>query len=289
MKDERIVKAWNKVKPDELANDRIKKKINDSLSESRDRFFYRTRLKRVPVVITLALLLLGGSVTAIAYAGLASGGKLHFFMGNAELDKNTDVAFELDDSVKVKLEDIRGKVLECEEEIAKQIETEDMLSSQSPYEVKKIFPDIASAISYVGYDDLIWPDFSETATETRVAVYSEVPKTIQRITLRAYYEFSEGLSAYLEAIIYTDAYNDKIGTGTTSYSEWFEGVDFSGETICENGRAFYVVSSSEFEDGWRVKCVYWQENNVIYTFDIRYKEVDEKKANDLVTRWMDGF
>ena len=56
-----------------------------------------------------------------------------------------------------------------------------------------------------------------------------------------------------------------------------------------NGREFWVVDSTEFEDGWLGKMVYWQENNVIYTLDIRYRKADEKEVTALATNWMEGF
>ena len=56
-----------------------------------------------------------------------------------------------------------------------------------------------------------------------------------------------------------------------------------------NGREFWVVDSTEFEDGWLNKMVYWQENNVIYTLDIRYQKEDEKQVAALATNWMEGF
>ena len=56
-----------------------------------------------------------------------------------------------------------------------------------------------------------------------------------------------------------------------------------------NGREFWVVDSTEFEDGWLGKMVYWQENNVIYTLDIRYRKGDEKEVTALATNWMEGF
>ena len=49
------------------------------------------------------------------------------------------------------------------------------------------------------------------------------------------------------------------------------------------------MDSTEFEDGWLGKMVYWQENNVIYTLDIRYRKADEKEVTALATNWMEGF
>ena len=67
------------------------------------------------------------------------------------------------------------------------------------------------------------------------------------------------------------------------------GVDFSTETIDENGREFLIACSTEFENGYLVKCVFWQENSVVYSFSLRYKEVDEKQVNTIVANWMAGF
>lgn len=291
MKNEKIIEAWNTIQLKDGADARIKRKIYADTYEKKEDKYLNRFIKSaafIPTIITLALLIIVGAGTVV-YATLSSNGKLILFKANEHSEKNSDVIFILDDSVRVKMEDITGEIVECEDIIAEQIEKYDMFSSQSPYEVEKTFETIEAAINYVGYNRLTWPAIKEKIDEVKVTVFSEEKDTIQKIKLNSNYALTDEMEAHTEAIIFTDTYDGEIGTGLTSYSEWFEGVDFSSETVNENGREFYVVSSSEFENRWLVKCVYWQENNVIYTLNIRYKGVDSGKINDLVNRWMCSF
>ena len=291
MKNEKIIEAWNTIQLKDDADARIKRKIYADTYEKKEDKYLNRFIKSaafVPTIIILALLIIVGAGTVV-YAALSSNGKLILFKANEQSEKNSDVIFMLDDSVRVKMEDITGEIVECEDIIAEQIEKYDMFSSQSPYEVEKTFETIEAAINYVGYDRLTWPAIKEKIDEVKVTVFTEEKDTIQKIKLNSNYALTGEIEAHTEAIIFTDSYDGEIGTGLTSYSEWFEGVDFSFETVYENGREFCIVSSGEFENRWIVKCVYWQENNVIYTLNIRYKEVDSGKIIELVNRWMCSF
>ena len=112
---------------------------------------------------------------------------------------------------------------------------------------------------------------------------------ITDLALISNYKIVGAIEAQTEARIFTENYTGEIGVGATSYSDDFPGVDYSGETVVRNGREFWLVNSTEFEDGWLNKMVYWQENNVIYTLDIRYQKEDEKQVAALATNWMEGF
>lgn len=242
----------------------------------------------MPAVLVIGIFLAAGSA-AVTYASLSSSGKLFFHKANKESEYNTDVSFILDDSVRVDTDNIKGEVLQCGPVIAEQVENDDIFSSQSPYVVEKSFPGISAAIAYVGYDGLKWPALEEKILNANLSVCGNDKGEITQISLTTEYDVSQEINAQTEAKIYTDKYVGEIGTGVTSYSDDFAGVDYSGKAVHANGREFWVVSSSNFDHDWMNKIVYWQENYVIYTLFIRYKEVDEKTVTNLVNRWMKGF
>ena len=112
---------------------------------------------------------------------------------------------------------------------------------------------------------------------------------ITKVSLVSNYALSDQINVDMSAEIFTDNYNGKISVGVTSYSDAFEGVDYSGKLVETNGRQFWIVDSTEFEDEWLEKIVYWQENSVIYTLNIIYKGGDKKEVDEFVTCWMNGF
>ena len=141
----------------------------------------------------------------------------------------------------------------------------------------------------IGYDKFVWPQLDEKTKTINLSVNGTQEGKITDLALISNYKIVGAIEAQTEARIFTENYTGEIGVGATSYSDDFPGVDYSGETVVRNGREFWLVNSTEFEDGWLNKMVYWQENNVVYTFSVRYKEVDEKTVMDLAICWMNSF
>lgn len=293
MKKNKLAESWDKIKLNRESDKRILDELIQINSNGKKRVECPKRHFRqkafITVVAGIVLFLIVGSVSVAAYAHLFSSGKLFFYKANKSSDKNTDVEFVLDDTTRVDTKDLKGKVMECESVIKQQIEDDDPLSSLSPYAVDKKFDDISEAIAYIGYDKLVWPIMDEVIDSVNLSVEGTEEGKIKELVLTSCYEEMGSISAQTEARIFTENYCGEIGVGATSYSDDFPGVDYSGETVITNGREFWVVDSTEFEDGWLGKMVYWQENKVVYTFDIRYRKGDENKVTELVTRWMNGF
>lgn len=157
------------------------------------------------------------------------------------------------------------------------------------YFAKKSFENISDALEYIGYDKFVWPQLDEKTKTINLSVNGTQEGKITDLALISNYKIVGAIEAQTEARIFTENYTGENGVGATSYSDDFPGVDYSGETVVRNGREFWLVNSTEFEDGWLNKMVYWQENNVVYTFSVRYKEVDEKTVTDLAICWMNSF
>lgn len=49
------------------------------------------------------------------------------------------------------------------------------------------------------------------------------------------------------------------------------------------------MNSTEFKDGWLTQSIYWQENNVLYELDLRYKEEEKEKIEKIANCWMKSF
>lgn len=243
----------------------------------------------IPVIVGFALFLLVGSVSAVVYAHLLSSGKLLFHKANESSDNHTDVTFVVDDTTRVNTKNFKGNIKECESIIKDQVVVNNMYSSQSPYGVDKSFENISDALEYIGYDKFVWPQLDEKTKTINLSVNGTQEGKITDLALISNYKIVGAIEAQTEARIFTENYTGEIGVGATSYSDDFPGVDYSGETVVRNGREFWLVNSTEFEDGWLNKMVYWQENNVVYTFSVRYKEMDEKTVTDLAICWMNGF
>ena len=253
-------------------------------SRGRNRAKVRRRLS-MAASIALAMSLLGVTV----FAGLLSSGKLVFFREGKQTEKQTGVRFVLDDSVKVVAEDIKGEVMACSSQIIRQVAEYDWISAQDPHSVEQVFSGIGEAVSYVGYSGLHWPELGEEAEEAHVSVYGKDDGEIETIAVQAEYRVTDRIRAFAEARLFTAAYQGEISVGATSHSDAFDGVDYSGKSVLSNGRDFYVVDSTEYENGWLHKIVYWQEKHVLYSFVIRYQKEDKKQVNDLASRWMEGF
>lgn len=293
MKKNKIAESWEKIELNPQSDKRILNQLmqlnGDYKREvdcSQKRF---TKKSFVPVLVGLALFFLIGSASVVVYAHLVSSGKLFFHKANEASDKNTDVTFVVDDATRVNTKNFKGNIKECESIIKNQVVANNMYSSQSPYGIDKSFDSIKDALDYIGYDKFVWTRFNEKTKSVNLFVDGTQEGKITDLTLISNYKMNGKIEAQTEARIFTENYNGEISVGATSYSDDFPGVDYSGKTVVTNGREFWVVDSTEFEDGWLGKMVYWQENNVIYTLDIRYQKEDEKQVAALATNWMEGF
>ena len=287
MKKNIIAESWNKIELDNESDARILyglKKANDRQTKTKYRGI------SIPVVASICAILLVCSASAITYAYLVATGKLSFNQSNPQSQNNTDVVYEFED-VKIEEKELKGKISECKSVIAEQVENYNGYGSASPYAVEKEFSSIHEAIDYIGYSGLKWlqKDKSESDSSCNVIVEGNDKGLITKVSLVSNYALSDQINVDMSAEIFTDNYNGKISVGVTSYSDAFEGVDYSGKLVETNGRQFWIVDSTEFEDEWLEKIVYWQENSVIYTLNIRYKGGDKKEVDEFVTCWMNGF
>lgn len=293
MKKNKVAESWGKIELNSESDKRILNQLvqlnSNHKKEEKHPQMHFAKKSFVPVLVGVALFLLIGSASMVVYAHLLSSGKLLFHKANESSDNYTDVTFVVDDTTRVNTKNFKGNIKECESIIKDQVVANNMYSSQSPYGVDKSFENISDALEYIGYDKFVWPQLDEKTKTINLSVNGTQEGKITDLALISNYKIVGAIEAQTEARIFTENYTGEIGVGATSYSDDFPGVDYSGETVVRNGREFWLVNSTEFEDGWLNKMVYWQENNVVYTFSVRYKEVDEKTVTDLAICWMNSF
>lgn len=241
--------------------------------------------RRLAVACTILFVGIAGTTV---FAVLSSSGILVFRQTNPDSDKKTAVDFVVDGTHKVPLASITGKIRECKELITEQVKEYDIVSSSNPQQVGREFKKIEDAIEYIGYDGLVWPKVENENPSVNVTVYGSEEGDIQEIQLESRFRVNDEMDAVTDAWIFTEESDMEMGVRIDSFSGYFEGVDYSGNSVIENGRSFLVTDPVSM-NGWYVRMAFWQENDVIYSFYIRYKEVREKEADDLVTRWMKAF
>lgn len=247
----------------------------------------RMNLWKRRLAVACTILFVGIAGTTV-FAVLSSSGILVFRQTNPDSDKKTAVDFVVDGTHKVPLASITGKIRECKDLIAEQVKEYDMLYSSDPQQVSREFQKIEDAIGYIGYEGLTWPKVENENPSVNVTVYGSEEGDIQEIQLESRFRVNDEMDAVTDAWIFTEESEEEMGTGIDSFSGYFEGVNYSGNSVIENGRSFLVTDPVSM-NGWYVRMAFWQENGVIYTFYVRYKEVKEKEADELVTRWMQAF
>jgi hypothetical protein len=290
MQNNRIAVSWNEIEPDKSAQERMLNHILASChnyqSTGKSVFRNLQRKSMVPIAAGMAVVLLSGSV---AYGALSASGQLNFFKRNPTSDKHTDVEFEITDDIRVQVSDITGEVNECSQIIAAQMANQDPLSSQNPSIYCQKFSSIEDADRYVGYADLNIPEIDYPLENVEVTAYGEEDGSLTEILIESKYTIDSSIAVTSDAMIFTEYYQGDIGSGFTSYSDDFEGVDYFGTTKSVHGREFYVVNSTKFVADWLNQIVFWQEKNVLYQLHIRFQEEDQDEVTKIMLEWMGKF
>ena len=251
--------------------------------------YSRAKLLRVAVIAAVLVFFIGGSTV---YAVMISRGELIFSGSNPKVpEKKTDFSVVFDDSLKIPMSEIKGKVNECREQIITQVEGYDMFSSQSPHGVEKHFSDYKDAASYVGLDRTIISAPRNLTGETIVRITGNDAGDLELISIENEYYKSELLTATACTHIFTEHYPYDVSVGATTYSDGSEGVDYYGESIFVNGKEFWVVNmdTTPFSNEWLTKDVVFQQDGIIYQLFVRYKEVESEKVEKIISEWMNAF
>lgn len=286
MKNKRIIDSWNQIESDLVTEDKMLRTI----LENRKGILKKTRVSRKTFVTAIVCLAIFLSGTMVVFAMMTSGGMLHLIKGNPQSDNNTDIVFEVNtDEMKVEMDEITGDVKEAGPIIKKQIKTYDPLSSQAPEIYTRNFKSVKKAIEYIGYENLNLPVINGRNERIEVSTLGEADGNITFIDLTVNYETDSTVSMFEVARIYTEFYQNDTYLKITSFSDDFEGVNYTSRKIIKNGREFDVVNSSPYENGWLDQSVFWQENKVTYFLSIRYQNKDQAEADKIMNEWMNGF
>lgn len=244
----------------------------------------RIKTRTAILAACIALMVIG---SAVAVAVLLSSGRLSFSQANPRSDKRTDVDFIIEEDIRIPVKDIRGAVSEAGPILAEQMANRDPLSSLLP-EYRKTFDSVAQASEFIGYDLLRIPAIRREPDSVEVSASADAEGRLTGVQVLLTY--SEGtITAWSVCNLYTEYCDSPVAITTTSYSDDFEGVDYTGSTLSKYGREFHVVKSTPFEDNWLNEMVFWQENKVVFHLDLRYQPADQAAADRIADEWMASF
>lgn len=292
MKNDKIVESWSRVDPNQEVQDRILNEIlkkNDESKKYDINILSKMNLKRriiTPITMGVVAFLLLGGVTV--YARNMSKGKVVLHSANSETNVDTDVEFQVNEDIRIEYGKIQGEITNCSAMLKKQYENYDPFSSVMPDILEKKFDSIDEAIEYVGYDELIFPHV-EYSGDSVVSVDGNEKGEILKIQVRAENKLASTVSYQTAAILFTEKSDSDCGVEFTSYSSDFEGASHTTKVESYGDREFYIVNSTEYEDGWLNQDVYLIENKVIYELNLHFKNEDQEKANQIMSEWMKSF
>ena len=238
---------------------------------------------RTAVLAACAALLIIGCAAAV----LLSSGHLSFETANPRSGRHTDVSFTVDGDIRIPVMDIRGAVTEAGPILAEQVADQDPLSSLLP-EYRKSFASPEQAYEFVGYDPLRIPDVGREPDSVEVSADADEEGRLTGVQVLLTY--SDGnVTAWSSCDLYTEFSEGPAEISVTSFSDAFEGVNYTGETRTVRGREFHVVKSTPFDNGWLDEMVFWQENSVVYHLSLRFQPADQDAADRIAGAWMASF
>ena len=261
-----------------------------------------------------ALLLIGSLTT---YAVLNSGGMLETGKDKPTDQTNSTYKFSVSEDIRIPMKEIHGDVVKLTAEMEERFQKQEPWSSTYPGWLKLPFETEEEALTFIGYKKMNFPHLNGTPKQisvealgnpvyamevNRIAqekgisqeeaanfvdIESEEMQNVKLVSLRLYAEYqTESTLNYTSTAILNTEYADE-NTGISGIA--WNGVDFTSHMQIENGREFYVMNAEGFAGEWLGQQVFWQENNVLYLLHLRYKEQDQKQADEVMLEWMNAF
>ena len=261
-----------------------------------------------------ALLLIGSLTT---YAVLNSGGMLETGKDKPTDQTNSTYKFSVSEDIRIPMKEIHGDVVKLTAEMEERFQKQEPWSSTYPGWLKLPFETEEEALTFIGYKKMNFPHLNGTPKQISVEalgnpvyamevnkiaqekgisqeeaanfvdIESEEMQNVKLVSLRLYAEYqTESTVNYTSTAILNTEYADE-NTGISGIA--WNGVDFTSHMQIENGREFYVMNAEGFAGEWLGQQVFWQENNVLYLLHLRYKEQDQKQADEVMLEWMNAF
>ena len=261
-----------------------------------------------------ALLLIGSLTT---YAVLNSGGMLETGKDKPTDQTNSTYKFSVSEDIRIPMKEIHGDVVKLTAEMEERFQKQEPWSSTYPGWLKLPFETEEEALTFIGYKKMNFPHLNGTPKQISVEalgnpvyamevnkiaqekgisqeeaanfvdIESEEMQNVKLVSLRLYAEYqTESTLNYTSTAILNTEYADE-NTGISGIA--WNGVDFTSHMQIENGREFYVMNAEGFAGEWLGQQVFWQENNVLYLLHVRYKEQDQKQADEVMLEWMNAF
>ena len=182
-------------------------------------------------------------------------------------------------------------------------------SSSIPFIVSTSFNTATEAAAYIGYADMVLPQFAQNTAPSYAYVQAigsdpvepdallsaqEPDYLLCWMKLEACYAL-DGITVYLDNYIITEANEEPRAVLGTTMTNIPQEVEFVSDTVTENNRQFVVVTEENIdgsanEDVVRKEYI-WAENKVEYHLSIRYDVNDETTAaaEAIIADWMNSF
>lgn len=244
----------------------------------------RPRLRRT--VLAAACVCLLASAAAVAAGGgtwLLDSFTARGAPGSDFTQSGYDLAADVE---KFPVSALTGDIREAGEEIARQFQNYNPLSSWYPGTLRRThFPSAAEARAYIGLDALRGLDWDLEETRTTLDVTGDPQGHLLRIQLEVDYEV-EGVRLQTFATIFTEDSEDTvvIGARTTEDVEFSESLRTTA-----GGRQYQVITDTGLASGYYGMGGYLVEDGVLYNLHLAYLKEDEALAESLLRQWADLF
>ena len=250
----------------------------------------KPKLKRVIIIAACLIVALSACTLALHTYDYAPSTVLEFIKGNPGSSKHTDLYFRpVGNVAAVSVRELKGDVKKLGSVIKSQYKNYPVYSSLSPSVCELEFDSTVAAEKYIGFYGLAFPAISGKPEPVTVTAEGTEKGLLTSVRMTANYKTAPGVSAVSTAMIFTENYSGDIGVFVTSYSDAFEGVDFTGGEKTVNGHVFYEVQSSPFDGEWLNSLVFGYENGVLYSLTVRFREADRAIAESVASEWMNSF
>lgn len=244
----------------------------------------RPRLRRA--VLAAACVCLLASAAAVAAGGgtwLLDSFTARGAPGSDFTQSGYDLAADVE---KFPVSALTGDIREVGEEIARQFQNYDPLSSWYPGTLRRThFPSAAEARAYIGLDALRGLDWDLEETRTILSVTGNSQGQLLRVGLETDYEV-EGVRLQAFADIITEHDESAVVTGTRTT----EDVAFSESLrATAGGRRYQVITDTGLASGYYGMDGYLVEDGVLYSLHLAYVKEDEALAESLLCQWAELF
>ena len=182
-------------------------------------------------------------------------------------------------------------------------------SSSIPFIVSTSFNTATEAAAYIGYADMVLPQFAQNTSPSYTYVQAigsdpvepdallsaqEPDYLLSWVKLEGCYSI-DGVTVYLDNYIITEANEEPRAVLGTTMTNIPQEVEFVSDTVTANNRQFVVVTEENIdgsanEDVVRKEYI-WAENKVEYHLTIHYiaSEATAATADAIAADWMNSF